>query len=141
MPKEDYLLKYLEKLSRVIAAMFGFRDKGFPEDALHLADEAFKELLKFDIDELAIMPLEKFISTIKVNNYSSSYLELMALLAEETAKSLFLNEKNNESLQFYAKSLNLFYLLNEKDKTFSFNREKKIKELELLITNKQNQII
>jgi len=141
VPKEDYLLKYLEKLSRVIAAMFGFRDKGFPEDALHLADEAFKELLKFDIDELAIMPLEKFISTIKENNYSSSYLELMAQLAEETAKSLILNGKNNDSLQFYAKSLNLFYLLNEKDKTFSFDREKKIKELELLITNKQNQII
>ena len=39
MPKEDYLLKYLEKLSRVIAAMLGFRDKGFPEDALQLADE------------------------------------------------------------------------------------------------------
>ncbi len=141
MPKEDYLLKYLEKLSRVIAAMFGFRDKGFPEDALQLADEAFKELLKLDVDELAIMPLEKFISTIKENNYSSSYLELMAQLAEETAKSLILNGKNNDSLQFYAKSLNLFYLLNEKDKTFSFDREKKIKELELLITNKQNQII
>ena len=39
MPKEDYLLKYLEKLSRVIAAMLGLRDKGFPEDALKLADE------------------------------------------------------------------------------------------------------
>ena len=54
MPKEDYLLKYLEKLSRVIAAMVGFRDKGFPEDALRLVDETYKELLDFNLDELDV---------------------------------------------------------------------------------------
>jgi hypothetical protein len=52
MPKEDYLLKYLEKLSRVIAAMLGLRDKGFPEDTLKLADETYKELLSIHLEDI-----------------------------------------------------------------------------------------
>jgi len=65
MPKEDYLLKYLEKLSRVIAAMLGLRDKGFPEDALHLADETYKELLALNLETISDMPVDEFIDTIK----------------------------------------------------------------------------
>ncbi len=136
MPKEDYLLKYLEKLSRVIAAMFGFRDKGFPEDALHLADETFKELLNFDVNELATMPIDKFITTIKINNYCATYLEVLAQLAHETAKSLVIKQQENLAFQFFTKTLELYYLLNQKDKTFSFEREKIITELQQLISRK-----
>jgi len=133
MPKEDYLLKYLEKLSRVIAAMMGFREKGFPEDSLRLADETFKELLDVDIDELAIMPIEKFNETIRRQGYSSTHLEIMSQLAHETAKSLIAQGKEDNSKQFYDKTLQLYYLLNEKDKTFSFEREQIISDLEQLI--------
>ena len=87
MPKEDYLQKYLEKLSRVIAAMLGFRDKGFPEDALRLVDETYKELLDVDLEELAVMPVEKFIAIIKKESYSATHLELLAQLTHETANS------------------------------------------------------
>ena len=133
MPKEDYLLKYLEKLSRVIAAMFGFRDKGFPEDALRLADETFKELLDFNVEELSIMPLEKFVETINKIGYSWKYLEALAGLAHETAESFLVQENIEYAQRFYKKTLELFYLLNEKDKTFSFEREMKITELNQLI--------
>jgi len=135
MPKEDYLLKYLEKLSRVIAAMLGFREKGFPEDSLRLADETFKELLDINIDELAIMPVEKFIETIRKQGYSSTHLEIMAQLAHETAKSLFAQGKEDNANLLYTKTLQLYYLLNEKDKTFSFEREQIISELEQLHNN------
>lgn len=133
MPKEDYLLKYLEKLSRVIAAMMGFRDKGYPEDSLRLADETFKELLNIDIDELAIMSVEKFIETIRKEGYSSTHLEIMAQLSHETAKSLFAQGDEIKAYQFNTKTLQLYYLLNEKDKTFSFEREQIISELEQMM--------
>jgi len=129
MPKEDYLLKYLEKLGRVVAAMFGFREKGFPEDSLRLADETFKELLKLNIDELAMMPVDRFIEIVRAEKYNSSYLESLAKIAYETAKS-YLDQENNEKTNlFFDKSLHLYYLLNEKDKTFSFEREMIIDEL------------
>jgi len=129
MPKEDYLLKYLEKLSRVIAAMLGFREKGFPEDSLRLADETFRELLKFDIDELAIMPIEKFNEAVRTEKYTTSYLEALAELAYETANAYIAQENNEKANLFFEKSLHLYYLLNEKDKTFSFEREMIIDEL------------
>lgn len=133
MPKEDYLLKYLEKLSRVIAAMFGFRDNGFPEDALRLADETYKELLDLNVEELAIMPVDKFVETIKRIGYSANYLEALAALAHETAASFLAQENIDYAQSFYQKALELYYLLNEKDKTFSFERETKISELKQLI--------
>ena len=135
VPKEDYLLKYLEKLSRVIAAMLGFRDKGFPEDAIRLADETYKELLNFNLEELAIMPVEKFIEIVREAGYSSSYLEALTKITNETASS-YDDQDNMEKAQgFYLKTLQLYYLLNEKDKTFSFEREMIISDLEKLINN------
>jgi hypothetical protein len=130
VPKEDYLLKYLEKLSRVIAAMLGFRDKGFPEDAIRLADETYKELLDLKVEELAVMPVEKFMQVIQKIGYSTTYIEVLAQMAHETADSYQAQEKNEFARSFYLKSLQLYYLLNGKDKTFSFERERIISELE-----------
>jgi len=130
MPKEDYLLKYIEKLSRVIAAMLGFRDKGFPEDGLQLADETYKEMLDIDLDELEVMPVETFIEKVRKENYNPSYLENLAQLTHETANSFTSKGKEKSAKNFYLKCLHLYRLLNEKDKTFSFEREMIITELE-----------
>lgn len=138
MPKEDYLLKYLEKLSRVIAAMLGLREKGFPEDALRLADETYKEMLGFDVEELAIMPVEKFVELVRKHGYTSSHLEIMARLAHETANAMNTRTDRENSNSFYEKTLQLYYLLNEKDKTFSFEREMIIDELKQLTTKSEN---
>lgn len=129
MPTEDYLLKYLEKLSRVIAAMLGFRDSGFPEDALKMADSTYRELLNFDLKELSIEPTEKFIETVRKANYSASILDLLVQLTYETANALEQNHQPVEANGFYEKTLELYRLLNEKDKTFSFEREMRIGEI------------
>ncbi|MEI6753130.1 MAG: hypothetical protein WCK78_08170 [Paludibacter sp.] len=129
MPKEDYLLKYLEKLSRVIAAMLGFREKGFPEDAIRLADETYKELFGLNLEELDIMPVEHFVELIKKSGYSATFLEILAKLVYETAKSI---EKSGNSTEFPKKALEVYIMLNEKDKTFSFEREMIISELKEL---------
>lgn len=130
MPKEDYLLKYLEKLSRVIAAMLGLRDKGFPEDALRLADETYKELLTIHLDDISTIPANEFIEIIKEENYTSAYIEALAFITKETAACF--EQKNNvvNTRTFNEKALLLYNLLNEKDKTFSFERELIISELE-----------
>ena len=135
MPKEDYLLKYLEKLSRVIAAMLGFRDKGFSEDAIRLANDTFKELLSMDSDSISLMPAEKFIENIRKSTFTSSYLEALAKLFIETAECYKSTDDFEKMLLFSEKALLLYLLLNEKDKTFSFEREKIISNLKLLISD------
>jgi hypothetical protein len=133
MPKEDYLLKYLEKLSRVIAAMIGFRDKGFPEDGLQLADETYREMLDIDLYELEVMPVELFIERVRKENYNATYLQALTQLTHETAHSYSAMGKEMNAQKFYIKTLQLYYLLNEKDRTFSFERELIITELTKII--------
>jgi hypothetical protein len=133
MPKEDYLLKYLEKLSRVIAAMLGFRDKGFPEDGLHLADETYREMLDINLDNLADMPVEIFIERVRKENYTATYLQALTKLTHETANSFSAMGNETNAQIFYIKTLQLYYLLNEKDRTFSFERELIITELTEII--------
>ena len=133
MPKEDYLLKYLEKLSRVIAAMLGFRDKGFPEDGLHLADETYREMLDIDLDELEVMPVEIFIEKVRKENFNATYLQALTQLTHETANTFFSMGNETNAQIFYIKTLQLYYLLNEKDRTYSFERELIITELTNII--------
>jgi hypothetical protein len=135
MPKEDYLLKYLEKLSRVIAAMLGFRDKGFPEDAIRLANETFKELLSMDLDAISIMPVGKFAEHVSNSSFTSTYLEALAKLCVETAECYKSTTDFEKMRLFSEKALLLYLLLNEKDKTFSFDREKIISNLKLLVSD------
>jgi hypothetical protein len=135
MPKEDYLLKYLEKLSRVIAAMLGFRDNGFPEDAIRLANETFKEMLSLDADTISLMPVEKFNVTIRNSSFTSSYLEALAKLCKETAECYKTTADLVKMRLFSEKALLLYLLLNEKDKTFSFERELIISDLKLLTSD------
>ncbi|MDD3320313.1 MAG: hypothetical protein PHS59_02585 [Paludibacter sp.] len=132
MPKEDYLLKYLEKLSRVIAAMIGLREKGFLDDSIKLAEETYKELLDLDIDKLLKMPVSEFSVLLKTTGYSAKYLEALAELTTELANS-FMILKNEQAQNIYTKALEIYSLLNEKDKTFSFERETKISKLKELI--------
>lgn len=134
MPKEDYLIKYLEKLSRVIAAMLGLRDKGYPEDAIRLADETFKELLKINVETLAVMPLNEFSEIIRKQSYTATYIEALAKIAHETAISFELKGDKQKMRIFSEKALLLYRFLNEKDKTFSFERESIISDLEKCIS-------
>ena len=135
MPKEDYLLKYLEKLSRVLAAMLGLRDKGFPEEALRLADETYKDLLTIDLDSISSMPVNEFIEIVRKNSYPTSYIEALAKITKETANCYTALGRIQERRIFSEKALLLYQLLNEKDKTFSFEREMIISELKELIKN------
>jgi hypothetical protein len=133
MPKEDYLLKYLEKLSRVIAAMLGLRDKGFPEDAIRLAEETYKELFVLDLESIAVLPVSEFIKIIEKESFSPAYIEALAKITHETAHSFNTKGDKQKMRIFSEKALLLYRLLNEKDKTFSFEREALISGLEKII--------
>jgi hypothetical protein len=136
VPKEDYLLKYLERLSRVIAAMLGLREKGCLADAISLADETYKELIDCKVDKLVEMSTGEFMEIIRKTGYSSAYINALAQLAFETATSFHVQENNQSATSFYQKTLELYLFLNEKDKTFSFEREQMISDLKTRIQEK-----
>ena len=129
MPKEDYLLKFLEKLGRVVAAVLGLREKGNVEDAIRLADETYKELLTLDMDALSSLSIDDFEVLIRKLGYTSTYIEALAKLTHETALCYAETGELLKMRIFSEKALLLYCFLNEKDKTFSFEREMIIAEL------------
>ena len=133
MPKEDYLLKYIEKLNRVIAAMLGFREKGFPEDAIRLAQEAYTELLDIDLDVLSAISNNEFNGVLTQHNYSHTHIEALAEILFQTANAYNELNINVKAESFYSKSLQTLLHLNTKDRTFSMEREERINELRELI--------
>jgi hypothetical protein len=135
MPKEDYLLKYLDKLGRVIAAMLGLREKGFPEDALRLADVTYKELLLLDVEVLANMLVVEFDAHVRRLGFAPTYIEAFAKLTVETACCYANTDDKPKMRIFNEKALLLYCLLSEKDKTFSLEREITISELNQLVIN------
>lgn len=138
MPQEDYLLKYIEKLSRVIAAMLGFMEKGFPEDSLRLADEVYTELLAVDLQALEEMTEAEFEQLLYKHNLNLSYLEYFAEILLQTAKVYEGKQEKEKSLSFYQKSLQTLLFLTEKDKTFSIERQRKIATLKEMGSNASN---
>jgi len=129
MPKEDYLLKFIEKLNRVIAAMMGFREKGFPEDALRLADEAYTELLSLDLLSLQNMTEAEFKDLLEKHNLNVSYLGHLAEILFQTGDTYSQLQDKDKAINFYSKSLQTLFFQIGKDKTFSLEREAKISEL------------
>jgi len=81
------------------------------------------------LKELTVEPTEKFSETIRKANYSASILDLLVQLTYETANAFEQNRQSAEAHSFYRKTLELYRLLNEKDKTFSFEREMRIAEI------------
>ena len=115
--------------------MLGLREKGLPGDAIRLADETYKELLGCDVEELAILPVPDFVELIRKAGYTSTYLEALAKLSYETASSYQAIGNSEFATNFFGKTLQIYYLLNEKDKTFSFEREMIIAELKQFDTD------
>jgi hypothetical protein len=135
MPKEDYLLKFIEKLNRVIAAMIGFQEKGFPEDALRLAEEAYSEMLSIDLPKLGSLSEKEFEYLLADKNINVSYLEYLAEILFQTGE-IYEKKQDPVSVTFYKKSLQTLEFLTTKDKTFSFEREIKINTLRTILTKK-----
>ncbi|MDD3079146.1 MAG: hypothetical protein PHH37_08585 [Paludibacter sp.] len=133
MPKEDYLIKYLEKLSRVIAAMLGLKEAGKQNDALRLADEAFKETLSVNVNDLLNFSDEEFQALILKNSFTIAYLQKLCDLSLIIIDTLYEKGAIENMKNLSRKTLLLHRILNEKDKTFSFEREATIADLQKII--------
>jgi hypothetical protein len=78
------------------------------------------------------MPVEKFVEIVRQAGYTITYLEALAKLSLETADCYQMLDNEVLAGSFYLKTLQLYYLLGEKDKMFSFEREMIITELKQL---------
>ncbi len=135
MPKEDYLLKYIEKLSRVIAALLGLKESGKTEEIIRIADETYSEAITVSIQEILEMNDSDFSELIEKNTLNISHLEKLCELSIIVVDTLYETGNYDDMKKLAGKTLLLYRKLSEKDKTFSFERETIITDLENIINS------
>lgn len=139
MEKRDYLIDQIEQLGQALAMIFskllGFKNQGKVPEAIEMTSLSLKSELNLDLDELMAIPTEDFVSRMKEDKkFNYTNLELLADILLHIADELY--QRNSDSMQdlnFYDKALKVYKYLNERDLTYSFERQAKIERIESVL--------
>jgi len=139
MEKRDYLIDQIEQLGQALARIFSklkdIRNQGKVPEAIEMTSLSLKSELNLDLDELLAIPTDDFVIRMKEDKkFNYANLEILAdillHLADETAGS---NPDSTQNLNLYNKALKVYSYLNERDLTYSFERQAKTERIESLL--------
>jgi hypothetical protein len=137
MYQKDYILRMIEMLGELIAAILKLVRTGDFQKAEQGIDELYHTLLKKDAAFFQKIPIEKLTTTlIEDHNYTNGHLEILAELFYTEAELREAQKQPAKSLPFYEKSLLLFEFVIKAGKTYSEEKLSKIN----LISNKIAEI-
>ena len=129
----------IEQLGRALAMIFSklmdFRNQGKVPEAIEMTSLSLKSELNLDLDELLAIPTDEFIIRLKEDKkFNYANLEILAdillHIADETDIS---NPDSKQHLNLYDKALKVYIYLNERDLTYSFERQSKIERIESIL--------
>ena len=119
----------------LIAALLGLIKKGDLEQAEKILERGYYELLRNDASFFQLIPKEQLTDQLLSNHhYTSGHLGVLAELFFAEATLSEAQNRMNNSLSCYEKSLVLLEFLEEEDKTWSEKREERKNLLKERIT-------
>ncbi len=139
MEKRDYLMDQIEQLGRALAMIYsklqGFRNEGKVPESIELTSLSLKTELDLDLDELSAIPAGDFVSRMKEDKkFNYANLEILADILLHIADDINQSDPDSrEGRDFYNKALKVYNYLNERDLTYSFERQAKIERIESII--------
>ncbi|MCD4833337.1 MAG: hypothetical protein K8R31_06045 [Bacteroidales bacterium] len=134
MQQKDFILREIEKISTLLRYLIG---KLIPsnsvenyEETIELINRELVENSGFNINEILEFSIKDFDKVLIQNKgYSFENIELLADLLFTLG-----NDQSQSKNNYLKKTLQLYEYINEKSKTYSFERISKIEEIkELLI--------
>ena len=134
MQQKDFILREIEKISTLLRYLIG---KLIPsnsvenyEETIELINRELVENSGFNINEILEFSIKDFDKVLIQNKgYSFENIELLADLLYTLG-----NDQSQPKNNYLKKTLQLYEYINEKSKTYSFERISKIEEIkELLI--------
>ena len=136
MEQKDYLLREIEKINLIIQAirqMFYGKKDNLAIQLEHEAEAAkgmlFDEL-NFDLEKFLLLNLEESVRYLEgFEGFSTENMEQLAELLTEMGRI----EKTDQAKKYLEKALQVFEIIKQKTKTFSFEREIKIAEIKGLL--------
>jgi hypothetical protein len=127
MFQKDYILRMVEMIGELIAALLGLIKKGDLDQAEKMLERGYIELLRRDAAFFQVIPKHQLTKElISEHHYEHGHLTVLSELffAEATLKEA--RQKWQYSLECYEKSLILLEFLEQEDKTWSAKREERI---------------
>ena len=142
MYQKDFILRMIEMLAEMIAGILGLIKKGDYQKASNSLDNAYQDLLKQDSGFFNSIPIDDLTDKLlKEHNYTCGHLEILSELFYAEAELYFARGNQNESLQFYTKSLLLLEYVIKESNTFSFEKHLKVSHIKKRIVELNNAII
>jgi len=126
MFQKDYLLRMIEMIGDLIAALLGLIKKGDLEQAEKILERGYYELLRRDASYFQLIPREQLTDKLLGDHhYTNGHLEVLSELFFAEATLSEAQNKLNNSLIYYEKSLTLLEFLEQEDKTWSAKRDER----------------
>jgi len=126
MYQKDYILRMIEMIGDLIAAILGLIKKGDHEQAEKLLERGYYELLRRDASYFQLIPKEQLTDKLlSDHDYTNGHLAVLAELFFAEATLSEAQNKRDHSLACYEKSLVLLEFLEQDDKTWSAKRDER----------------
>ena len=136
MFQKDYILRMIEMIGDLIAALLGLIKKGDLEQAEKILERGYLELLRRDASFFQLIPKEQLTDKLlEDHHYTNGHLEVLSELFFAEATLSEAQKKRNNSLVCYEKSFVLLEFLEQEDKTWSAKREERKNLLKERIAN------
>jgi len=118
-------------LGKILADLIGLKTNGQVGEGIEAAEQALKNELELEIDDLISIPAEKFIQILQEKKkFSDDDFEKLADIFYLIAEELEQKGTNNEKMKkFYERSLIIYKYLDKTGSTYSFDRHLKIDKM------------
>jgi hypothetical protein len=127
MYQQDYILRMIEMIGDLIAAILGLIKKGDYMQASGQLGKIYYDMLKEDAAFFRSIPAADLTSKLlNEHNYNNGHLEILAELFNAEAELELAQGNKPGSIDYSIKSLTLFEFIDREQKTFSFERSEKM---------------
>ena len=130
MYQKDYILRMIEMLGDLLAAIFGLIKRGDYTKASEQIGKIYYDMLKEDAAFFRDIPAGELTSKLlKEHNYTNGHLEILAELFNAEAELEFAKGNKSGSLEYSKKSLLLFEFIDLEQRTLFPERLLKMAEI------------
>jgi hypothetical protein len=127
MYQKDYILRMLEMLGDLIAAVLGLIKKGDYIKASEQLGKIYYDMLKEDAAFFRNIPADKLTKKLLTDhNYTNGHLEILAELFNAESELDIAQGNRSGCLEYSTKSLILFEFIDNEQKTYSLARTEKM---------------
>ena len=128
MYQKDYILRMIEMIRDLIMGILGLIKKGELEKAGQQIESLYYDFLKEDAAFFTSIPSENLtVKLLQEHNYTNGHLEMLAWLFDAEAELELARGNREISLAFSRKALILFEFIDNEQKTYSVERDEKMK--------------